>query len=417
MATLDHLRPPQPLQRRELELLAVFAVLAFTQGWSGAVITHVLPFVQKDFGLSDAQVFDLMAIVRAVALLALALSWWGDRHGRRRPLLASFLLLVVANLVTVSAPGAAGFTALQSMARIGTIGLGALAIVVLSEEVAPAVRGYALGLYALFGALGTGFGLFLRPLGDSGDDWRILFAISAVPLLAFPVVVKRIGESRAYRKPVVLPPLGAVLRRGLAARFWPMAGLSFAVSLFTSPTANLALVRLENDLGWSAGSASLLLAVASAPGVGLGLLAGGRIADIVGRKPTEVVAIFVGVSGGVAFYFLEAGLLMGTAIFVSTLGAFAFGPAFASHRSELFPTDVRATAGSWIINASILGGLVGFAAGRFVVDAWGIPTTIAALGGVLVASSTLIALLPETKGWELNGDGRDPTPPIGAMPT
>jgi putative MFS transporter len=411
MGITDHLRPPQPLERREIALLGVFALLAFTQGWSGAAITHVLPFVQEDFGLDDAAIFDLMAVVRAVALLALVLSWWGDRHGRRRPLLASFLLLVGANLLTVAAPGAVGFTAIQAVARIGTIGLGALAVVVLSEEVAPRVRSYALGIYALVGALGTGFGLLVRPLGEGGDDWRLLFALSAVPLLAFPFAVRAIGESRAYSKPTAHPPLGAVLRPGLAARFWPMAGLSFAVSLFTSPAANLALVRLENDLGWSAAAASLLLAGASGPGVAIGLLAGGRVADTLGRRPTEVVAILVGVAGGVAFYFLETGWLVGAAIFVSTLGAFGFGPAFAAHRSELFPTEVRATAGSWIINASIVGGLAGFAAGRFVVDAWGTPATMAVLGGVLVAATGLVWLLPETKG-----DETDPWPPIGAMP-
>jgi MFS family permease len=270
---------------------------------------------------------------------------------------------------------------------------------------------------ALFASAGTGFGLLLRFIGEGGDDsWRLLFALSSLPLLAFPVVLSRLRESRAYRTPVRRPPLREALRGGLARYFWPMAGVSAALSAFTSPAANLALVRMENELGWSAGAASLLLALTSAPGVTLGLLAGGRLSDIVGRRPTEVVAIVVGVTGGVGFYFSEQPAVMGIAIFAAMVGSFAFSPAFGSHRAELFPTRVRATAGAWLSNAAILGGIGGYAAGRWVVDAWGIPGTIAMLGGVLLASALLLALVPETKGRELTGVEEDLPEPPAATP-
>ena len=398
---LRALRPPEKIERREVGILGLFAIVAFAQGWSGTVVTHALPFVQTDLGLSDAEVFDLMAAVRAASLLALALSWWGDHRGRRKPLLLGFALLTAANLATALIPGVRAFTATQAVARVGTVAVGSLALVVLAEEVAPRVRGYALGLYALFGSLGTGWGLLVRPLGAGGDDWRLLFALSAIPLLALPFLISRVTESRAFTAAPTRPPLAAVFRRGHAARFWPMALLAFAISAFTAPAANLALVRLENALGWSAGNASLLLALTSAPGVAIGLLAGGRMADIVGRRPTQAVAILVGVGGGVGFYLAESGPIIAIGIFLSTLGGSAFGPAFASHRSELFPTDLRATAGAWIVNASVLGGLTGFAAGRFVVDAWGIPATITGLGGFLLLSASALLFLPETRGLSL----------------
>ena len=415
MAIVRHLKPAVPLERRELGILALFAVIALTQGWSGATVTHALPFVQDDFELSDARVFDLMAIIRAVALLALAFSWWSDHRGRRRPLLLAFALLTAANLATAFVPGVVGFAGLQAVARVGTIAIGALAIVVLAEEIGPGVRSYGIGVYALFGSIGTGFGLFLRPLGDDGS-WRLLFVLSAIPLLVLPLLVRNLRESRAFTPTERRPPLAAVLREGLARRFWPMAGLSFALSAFTAPAANLALVRLENVLGWEPLAASTLLALTSAPGVTLGLLVGGRTADLIGRRPTEAVAIVIGVGGGVLFYFVEVGWILGLAIFVSSLGAFAFGPAFASHRSELFPTKVRATAAAWIINANILGGLAGFAAGRFVVDVWGVPITISVLGGILLASAGLIALLPETKGTHLTDREEDLPYSGGATP-
>lgn len=407
MSLLDHLKPPVRLERREVGILALFAVVGFTQGWAGAAITHALPFLQEDLGLSDARIFDILAIVRAVALLALAFSWWGDHKGRRRPVLIAFAFLTGGNLLTFLLPSTGGFAAGQAVTRIGGVALGALAIVVLAEEVNPRLRSYAIAVYALVGAMGTGFGLLLRPLGQDGGDWRLLFALSAIPLVALPILALRLKESRAFTPVAKRLPLAAVLHGEHARRFWPMAVLSFALSAFTSPAANLALVRLENDLGWSTASASLMLAVTSAPAVVIGLLAGGRLADRVGRRPTEAITIVIGVAGGIAFYQLEISWLLTIGIFFSMLGAFGFSPAFASHRSELFPTELRATATAWIVNAAILGGLTGFTAGRFLVDAWGVSATITVLGILLLLAALVIPTLPETKGLSLTEGAKD----------
>jgi len=405
---LRHLRPSVPIESREKRILALFAIVTFTQGWSGAVITHALPFVREAFELDDGSVFELLSIIRAVALLGLMFSWWGDHGGRRMPLLVAFFMLVVFNLLTAFSPNYATFLWLQAGARIGGAALTALAIVMLAEELNPGVRGYGLGVAALFTALGTGLGLLMRLLGSASDDgWRLLFAASALPILALPFLAIRLKESRAYRRSTTRPPLTEVFRAGLARYFWPMAVLSMAVSAFTAPAANLVLVRMENELGWSANAGSLMLAITSAPGVILGLLAGGRLADLIGRRPTEVVAAFVGVGGGLIFYFSTTPWLMGVGIFISMIGSFAFGPAFGAHRAELFPTRIRATAGAWMVNASILGALLGFAAGRFVVDAWGISRTIAFLGGILLAATSLVALVPETRGIDLTRDDEE----------
>jgi len=274
---LRYLRPSVPLESREKRILALFAVVTFTQGWTGSVLTHALPFVRETFDLDDGSVFGLLSTVRAVALVGLIFSWWGDHRGRRTPLLVAFLSLGVFNLLTALAPNYTAFLWLQAAARTGGVALAALTIVVLAEELNPGVRSYGLGIAALFTALGTGFGLFVRLLGTgSGDGWRVLYALSAIPMLALPFLAVRLKESRAYRRRLTRPPLTDVFRAGLARYFWPMALLSMAVSAFTAPAANLALVRMENDLGWSTLAGTTMLAVTSAPGVILGLLAGGR---------------------------------------------------------------------------------------------------------------------------------------------
>lgn len=415
MRAAARLAPPVPLQRREIRVLALLAIVAFAQGWTGTVITHTLAFTRETFGLDDHQISDVLALTRAFALLALAFSWWGDHRGRRLPLLVAFFLLPAANLATSFAGTVGSFAFAQSVARIGTIAIGALAVVVLAEEVRPMVRSYAVGLYVLVGSMGTGFGLLASSFAEASPEaWRWLFAVSSIPILALPLLIRHLDESAAFDADGVRPPLAAALGRGYGRRFWPLAGISFALAAFSGPAANFVLIRLENDLEWSALSAVLLLTLASSPGVVLGLLGGGRIADTVGRRPTEFAALFVGVSGGVLFYFSETGVILGIAIFVSTLGASAFGPAFASHRAELFPTSIRATAGAWVTNAAIFGGLAGFAGGRFLIEATSVPTTIAVLGGAVLASSTLIALLPETKGMHLD-DVDVPLPQLPAV--
>jgi MFS family permease len=416
VSALDHLKPPVPLERRELRVLALLAIVAFTQGWTGTVITHTLAFTRVTFGLSDAEISDVMAITRAVALSALVLSWWGDRHGRRGPLLLAFGILPSANLASAFAPTMLGFAAIQSIARIGTIAVGALALVVLAEEVAPAVRSYASGLYAMAVSSGTGFGLLASSFAESSPEaWRWLFAASSLPLLALPLLARHLAESRAFVRSDLRPPLATALRGGHARYFWPMAGLSFALASFSGPAANFILVRLVNDLGWTQGPAALMLAVVSTPAVVFGLLVGGRTADLAGRRPTQAVSIVIGITGALLFYFSESSYALGLGIFLSVLGASAFGPAFASQRAELFPTGVRATATAWLTNAAIIGGLFGFLAGRFVIDAWGVPVTIASLSGVLGVASLLILTLPETRGTSLT-EPVDPLESPGAMP-
>jgi MFS family permease len=409
------LAPPVPLQRREIGVLALLGAVAFSQGWTSNVFTHTLAYTRVTFGLTDQGIADVEAVVRATALIALLLSWWADHRGRRGPLLIAFLILPAANLATAFAPSLPVFAALQGVARIGTIALGALGLLVIAEEVNPAVRGYASAVFALGLSMGAGFGLLLTPAAQAGDEtWRLLFGASALPLLLFPLLALRLRESRAFR-PGTRAPLVAALRGGLARHFWPMAGLSFAVTAFTGPGAGFLNPRLVNDLDWGQGKATLLLVLASTPAVLLGLLAGGRASDLVGRRPTELVAIAVGVAGGVTAYFSEEAWAIGLGVFLSILGSSAFAPAFTAQRAELFPTEVRATAGAWLINAAILGGLGGFVAGRFAIGAWGVPVTIAGLGGVLLAASSLLILLPETKGADLLG-GEAPSPSLGVMP-
>jgi AAHS family benzoate transporter-like MFS transporter len=187
---------------------------------------------------------------------------------------------------------------------------------------------------------------------------------------------------------------------GLGKHFWPLAGISFFVSAFAAPAFDFVLERLINDLGWETSAARFLLIVFSGIGV-IGLLLGGRMADRVGRRPTAVVALLIGLVGGVGFYLLESGWFLAASIFLATLGTTMLTPALGAFRAELFPTRVRATAGAWVSNVAIVGSISGFLLGGFLIDEIGLSLTIAVLGAGLLVSVAFTLMLPETKGMDL----------------
>ncbi len=384
-------------------------------GYAGSLLTHTFPFARKSMGLTEGQMSWVVAITRTASLAALVFSAIGDRRGRRLPFLVAFSLLPLANVATAVLPGVGPFVAFQSLGRIGAVAVTALAIVILAEELNPRLRGYGLGIFTLSGALGGGLSLLILPIADLSDGaWRILFAISGIMLLGLPLLRVFLRESRAFVPVPRRPPITAVMRRGHARFFLPLAGMAFFISLFSAPAIKFAMERLVDDLQWETAQARLLLMVFAGLGT-LGVLVGGRLSDIVGRRPTEILALIVGLVGGVSFYVFESGWILGPAMFLSGFGASALSPALAAHRTELFPTGLRATAIAWINNAAILGGIVAFVVGGLVIDTIGLSTTMTFLSVGVIVAAFLVLPLPETHGRDLVT--RRPTPSAASTTT
>lgn len=377
------------------------SLVGFVTGYGASSISHTLPFVRNSLDVSEGTMFLVFAVTRAVSLLGIVFAVAADRSGRREPFLVAFALVPVGNVLTGLVPHPLVFTLAQSITRIGVIAVAALAVVFLAEELTPGRRALGIGIYGVAGAMGAGLGLLVLPLAEAGSDvWRILFGATALGLLLLPLLNRFLGESRAYTRQSNAGNYADVLASGSGRYFYSLAGMAFFVAAFASPAFDFVLERLINDLEWSTSGARTMLIVFSGLGT-LGLIVGGRMADTIGRRTTCVVAIVLGVGGGVGFYFVSTGVLIGAAVFVGTLGATMLTPAFAALRSELFPTRIRATAAGMITNVAIVGALFGFIVGWLVVDSIGLPTTIAFLGVGLLASIYLVLQLPETQGKDL----------------
>ena len=400
MSLPQFLNPTIPFSATDRRIVFLLGVVAFIAGYGGAQMAHTLPYARLSLGLTEGNMSLVFAIVRAVSLTAVGFSIVADRKGRKDPLIIAFGLMSLGSLLTAFVPATAAYVIAQSVVRVSVVAVAAIGMVLLAEELSPEIRGYGMGLYGLAGSLGVGTGLLLLPIAERADSaWRILFAIAGLGLLAIPMLMRYLPESRAYRpgKPISFV---AALRLGLGKHFWPIAGVSFFVSAFSAPAFDFVLERLINDLAWEASAARFLLIAASGLGA-LGLLIGGRMADKKGRRPTALIALALGLVGGVGFYLLDSGWFLAASIFVATMGATMLTPALGAMRAELFPTRVRATSAAWVTNVAILGSISGFLVGGVLIDRIGLPKTVASLGAGLLISMALILTLPETKGMDL----------------
>lgn len=379
------------------------SLVGLVVGYGAAMISSTIPFVRTALDLSEGGMFGVLAVTRALSLLGVAFAFAADREGRREPFLAAFALIPVGNLLTGLFPNPIIFTLTQSVTRIGVVAVAALSIVYLAEQLTPGRRAFGIGVYGVSGAMGGGLALLVLPFADTGDErWRLLFGFTALGVLVLPMLNRFLSESRAFVRTNTRVGYQAVMSSESAGYFWVLAGAAFLIAAFSGPAFDFVLERLITGLEWETRDAAMMLIVFSGLGT-VGLLVGGRIADVVGRRATMAVAIVIGLIGGVGFYFATTGVLIAASVFLGTLGATMLTPAFAATRTELFPTRLRATASGLITNTAIIGALLGFGVGRFIVDRIGLSQTILLLSVGLLVALWLVLQLPETKGKDLVG--------------
>ena len=398
------IRPPDQFSPRDRRIVLLMALAAYVQGFAQAQATNTLPFARISLGLSAGEMSQILAITRVGSVLALAFSFYGDRNGRRRPFLAAFTLLVLANVATALAPNPTIYTALQGIVRMTATAVGVLALVYLAEELAPRIRAYGIAIYGGAASFGAGTALFALPIAEAGREaWRYLFAATAVGVIFLPLLFSHLRESRAFRDTDRKANLFAALGGKHFANFWVFALISLLAAAFSAVSLTFALERLVNELAIETNVAVAVMLIGGTAG-GIGFLVGGRLADTWGRRPTTILGFTMSLAGGLGLYWFDGLPLITVAVAISSLGSFAAVPSLGAHRNELFPTSIRATAVVWLNTVGVLGSIAGLAIGRIAIDEIGLTMTVTYLGAGMALSALLILLLPETRGQVLDVD-------------
>jgi MFS family permease len=399
---LGPLLPVDRFTSSDRRIVAVIWAAGLVQGFAQSQASATLPFTRAGLGLTEGEMSLLLGIARLAAFAALPLGWIGDHSGRRKPLLWSVTLVVVGGTLAGLALEAWQFGTAQAILRTGTAGMGGLAIVLLAEHVSPVIRAYAIAFYGAAVSLGSGLALMTLPLADGGgESWRIPHLLIALGFLILPLLVRALPESRVFVEDHEPAGHWRDLTGGIwARRFWVVAIIGLLVSAFSAVALAFSTTRMIEHLGLSTGSTVIIALLGGTLG-GLGFFVGGHLADAWGRRRTTVVSLLLALAGGLVIYWSESVPLIVAAVMVSSFGTFAFVPAGGSHRTELFPTGLRASANTAVTNFGLAGSATGLILGRFTIDRFGLSETITVLGVGMALAAFMTLLLPETRGQDL----------------
>jgi MFS family permease len=184
--------------------------------------------------------------------------------------------------------------------------------------------------------------------------------------------------------------------------------------MFLAPAAQFLNEFLRTERGFSGALIAVFVLVTNTP-AGIGIVAGGRLADRHGRRRIGAIGIVGGVAFTVVSYLTFGWPLWLSSTVASIIGALAV-PALAVYGPELFPTGQRAKANGGLQVVSVAGSSVGLLLVGWLGDAFGSlgPAIAVVAAGPALLVVLVLALYPETAGREL--EDLNPVDRIDAAP-
>jgi MFS family permease len=385
-------QPPDRLGASTSIALSCLAAFTLVAGYTGTLIAQTITFASDEFGASDRAQGIVLAATRVGVLVSLFVVALADRRGRRRLIRVTAYAVCAATATGVLAPNLAWLGVSQTVARGLSTAL-ALLIGILAAELVPRnARAWTVSVLALTAALGSGMAVWLLPLADLGEAaWRLLYV---VPLLGIPFTTWVIGglpESERFLEAVERAPAKAH-----AGRFWLLGASAFLASIFVAPASQFMNDFLRDDLGYSAARITAFTLLTNLPAF-LGIVIGGHLADLRGRRIVGAVGMAGGVALTVAMYLSQGWALWALSVAGAVVGAAAV-PALGVYGPELFATTARGRANGLITVLGVLGSALGLIVVGTLSDrsgGIGAAMPFVAIGPALLAVLIVVAY-PET---------------------
>lgn len=394
---------PEPLTSRQKSVLKLLWLACLPAAYVNTVFTQTVAYASTEFNISEQGQGFAAAIVRWGVVIAIPLAALADRIGRRKIIISLAWLAPLVISLGAFAPSFTVLVATQTVGRPLGISLTVFVLVFATEEMGTNTRAWALSILAVGSGVGAGSAVGAIPLaGISESSWRLVYLIGIGWLAVAYVLTRSLPETTRFlalhEEQIHHTDVETHIHRD---RLWMQIAVAVLTNVFVA-TASIFQSRYLKDVReYSPLEISLFITITTIPAT-IGLVAGGRLADKVGRKVVAVATV----PTGTMLYALSFTTQGAAMWFFAIVGGILLGisyPAMAVFRSELFPTAHRNMASALIMVASLIGGSVGLIGAGVLLDngmTYGRVMTTFALGPVLVA--VLVALrYPETAHLEL----------------
>lgn len=276
-----------------LALLVVIGIFAWTDR---NVLSILLESIRRDFDFSDSQLGLLGGVAFGLfyATLGLPVAWMADRYNRVTLISVAIAIWSAATALCGLATGFLTLFLARVGVGIGEAGASPPAQSLISDYFPPERRAFALGIFYLYVPLGFVVGFLAGGWLNELFDWRVAFAVVGLPGLLLAALTRltlaepprglseRLGDSGET------PSLPATIRycwSRPSLRHLPLAGAIHGIGSFA------AAVWLPSYFirayGLSSGKVGTWMAVAYGLGGGVGVLAGGYLADKLARRKSD----------------------------------------------------------------------------------------------------------------------------------
>lgn len=369
------------------------------------IINFLMPFIQEDLGLTNAQVGQLAG---AAALTWSLASIVGGRISDKVPSKRVYLVvLMIAFSVASFMQGFVGtFVHLIILRLMMGLFEGPTIPVtqsVLAMESSPHRRGFNLG-FTMNTANGL-FGSVLAPLVIVAlaniFDWRTAFFFTILPGLIMAFVIWRVMREPQEEVPEAVAPaqpdhrggLGEVLRN---RNVWLSIVMFSGFMVYLIALQVFGPLFLTNIRGWSASSMSVILAA-----FGVGTAVWGfvvpLISDRLGRRPTAIVFGLLSTLAPLSFIFVGNPGLLGLAVFVFAAGMGVGGLAMSVIPAEsVRPAVAGLAVGLPVGIGEFVGGFLNPVVTGAVADQYGLASALVISSGGALVATVFAVFLRET---------------------
>ena len=328
--------------------------LAAFLGWSMDafdyfIVVLVYADIAKDFHVSLTRMAFLTTVTLVMRPLgAFIFGLWGDRSGRRTPLIVDVCFYSVIGFACAFAPNYTVLLGLRLLYGIGMGGEWGLGAALAMEKIPAQRRGFFSGV--LQQGYSTGYlfaaAAYLVIHSALGLSWRYLFALSIFPALISLLIRARVKESEVWE--------GAKARRlqsrttvrtifanpAIWKRFVFLILLMTAFNWMSHGTQDIFPTFLKEGIGLASGTA-LLIVIGYNVGAIIGGIIVGTMSERFGRRRMIVLCALLGLPLIPLFaYSTTVGMLALGSFLMQLMVQGAWG-VIPAHLTELSPDEIR----------------------------------------------------------------------------